>query len=147
MKVLVLGGTGSIGGAIVDVLQQRGHEVLALGRSTQACDTLRSVGAIPVKGDLRDPVNWIDVVHNVDGIIHAAATWDEDMEDVDRRVVSALLETLQHDVSSKAVIYTGGCWLYGATGDDVATEKSPINPIGSFAGSYSDRPTLTIRLL
>lgn len=61
MKVLAWGGTGSIGGAIVDVLQQRGHEVLAIGRSTEACETLRRVGAIPVKGDLRDPAEWVDV--------------------------------------------------------------------------------------
>ncbi len=43
MKVLVLGGTGSIGGAVVRVLQERDHEVLALGRSAEACELLRKL--------------------------------------------------------------------------------------------------------
>ena len=133
--MLVLGGTGSIGGAVVRVLQERDHEVLALGRSAEACELLRKTGAIPIEGDLRDPVQWIDIVKDVDGIVHAAAAWGEDMEAVDRRATEALLETLQHGPSSKAFIYTGGCWLYGETGDVVATEQSPLNPIASFAWS------------
>ena len=73
MKVLVLGGTGSIGGAIVQVLKERHHSVLALGRSTEARRVLREAGATPIDGDLREPMRWIDAVEEVDGIIHAAA--------------------------------------------------------------------------
>ncbi len=135
MKVLVLGGTGSIGCAVVRVLQERNHEVLALCRSAEACELLRKTGATPIEGDLRDPVQWIDIVKDVDGIVHAAAAWGEDMEAIDRRATEALLETLQHGPSSKAFIYTGGCWLYGETGDVVATEQSPLNPIASFTWS------------
>ena len=137
MRVLVLGGTGSIGGAIVEALQERGHEVLALGRSPEARETLRKAGATPIEGDLREPANWIDAVKNVDGIIHAAAVWGDEMEDIDRRLVEMLLQTLRHDDSAKALIYTGGCWFYGETGDVIATEESPFNSIPSFASSIA----------
>lgn len=135
MKVLVLGGTGSIGCAIVPALQACGHEVLALGRSPEALESLRQAGAMPIEGNLRVPTNWIHIAKTVDAIIHAAAVWDEDMEAVDRRFIEALLGTLQDDLSSKALIYTGGCWSYGETGDVVATERTPLRPIASFAWS------------
>lgn len=34
MRILVIGGTGTIGSAVVDVLQERGHDVTAAGRSS-----------------------------------------------------------------------------------------------------------------
>lgn len=133
MQVLVLGGTGSIGGAIVQALQERGHGVLSLGRSAEACQLLRQAGATAVHGDLTDPAKWIDVVEHVDAVVQAAAAWGDDMGNVDRQVVEALLHKSRHGNSAKTVIYTGGCWLYGETGDVVATEETPFNPLASFA--------------
>jgi nucleoside-diphosphate-sugar epimerase len=133
MRVFVLGGTGSIGSAVVQVLQERGHKVLALGRSSEACQLLREAGAIPIDGNMRDPMKWVDIVDNVDGVIQAAAVWGNEMGDVDCRAVEVLLEAMRHRDSAKSFVYTGGCWLYGETGDVVATEKTPLNPIASFA--------------
>ena len=135
MNVLVLGGTGSIGDAVVAALLERGHEVVALGRSDKARLLLQEAGATPIEGGLRDPSKWIDVVDDVDGIIHAAAVWDQSMAEVDRRFIETLLASLQHDQSSKALIYTGGCWMFGETGDVIATEESPLNSIADFAWS------------
>ena len=143
MKVLVLGGTGSIGGAVVDVLQQRGHQVFALARSPQSCDVLTKAGAVPVEGNLTDPSQWIDNCDSVDGVIHAAATWDDQMGDIDRRTTEAVLDRLQSATSIKPFIYTGGCWLYGETGDTVATEDSAFDPLDSFAYSI---PTIQLVL-
>ncbi|MGI9235881.1 MAG: NAD-dependent epimerase/dehydratase family protein [Woeseiaceae bacterium] len=143
MQVLVLGGTGSIGSAIVQVLQERGHSVLALGRSAEARGKLQRAGATAIDGDLREPLSWIDAVEKADGIIHVAAVWGEEMGDVDREVVETLLRTLKFDTSSKPFIYTGGCWLYGQTGNTVATEESPFKPLASFAWSI---PTIRIVL-
>ena len=54
MKILVLGGTGSIGSAVVQALLQRHHEVVAIGRSVESRNTLERFGAISVSGDIRD---------------------------------------------------------------------------------------------
>ena len=56
MRVLVLGGTGSIGGAVVDALLAREHEVIALVRSASAAARTKAVGAQALPGDIRAPV-------------------------------------------------------------------------------------------
>ena len=132
MKVFILGGTGSIGAAVVQVLQERNHEVYALGRTPESCELLRQAGATPIAGDLRDSNQWIDICDKVDGVIHAAAVWGDEMGNIDHQVVETLLQRLKTYESPKAFIYTGGCWLYGATGDVVATEESAFAPLGSF---------------
>ena len=133
MKVLVLGGTGSIGGAIVDILQERNHDVFALGRSPEACKLLECAGATPVTGDIENPCNWIDICDSIDGVVHAAAVRRDKMGTIDRQVVEAVLSRLSSEASPKAFIYTGGCWLYGETGNSIATEETIFNPLASFA--------------
>lgn len=55
MKVLVIGGSGFLGGFVVPQLLSGGHEVLALARSAAAADRVESLGATPVPGDLESP--------------------------------------------------------------------------------------------
>jgi len=135
MKILVLGGTGSIGSAVVELLLKKNHQVLALGRTPEALDSLRRVGATAVAGDLREPSAWISCCDQVDGVVHAAAAWGDQMAEFDRRAVEAILQRLQMSELEKAFVYTGGCWLYGETGDVVATESSKFKPLESFAWS------------
>jgi nucleoside-diphosphate-sugar epimerase len=54
MKVHVTGGSGFTGQFVLRELISRGHEVSALVRSSDAAARVRSVGAIPVPGDLDD---------------------------------------------------------------------------------------------
>jgi nucleoside-diphosphate-sugar epimerase len=133
MKVFLLGGTGSIGSAVLQALRLHNHEIFALGRTPGSCQKLREAGAIPVAGDMTNPAEWIGVVDKADAVIQAAATWGDDMEKSDRVVVDAIATALANGSSQKTFIYTGGCWMYGETGDTVATEETLLNPIGSFA--------------
>src|SRR5258707_8245119 len=55
------------------------------------------------------------------------------MVDVDRRLLDGLLPHLAAQSKRATFIYTGGCWLFGATGDDVATEETPFRPLPAFA--------------
>jgi len=133
MKIFITGGTGSIGSAVVEVLQARNHAVYALGRTPKACKLLSQRGAIPVPGDLLDPASWIEICDSVDGVVHAAAAWGDQMGSIDRGAAKALLNRLTTGRSDRPFIYTGGCWMYGETGNLVATEDSPFNPLDSFA--------------
>ena len=128
MRVLVLGGTGSIGTAVVRELQSRSHAILALSRSAKADQTLERLGAIPVRGDLMRPDDWMQNIATCDAVIQVAATFDEDMAAIDRNVVQGLIETANSDNHTLRVIYTGGCWLYGETSDEVATEERAFDP-------------------
>lgn len=52
--VLVTGGSGFIGGAVVDALVAQGRPVRALARSAKSAAALRARGAVPVSGDVLD---------------------------------------------------------------------------------------------
>ena len=54
MRVLVTGGSGFTGSRVVRLLVELGHEVTALGRSATAAESVTSLGATPVFGDLDD---------------------------------------------------------------------------------------------
>ena len=92
-----------------------------------------SQGVDPIFGDIREPKSWIERIGSVDAIIHAAATFTEDMGEVDRSLVDAIAAQSESLRRTIRFIYTGGVWLYGDTGDQVASETSPLNPIQSFA--------------
>ena len=137
MRVLVLGGTGSIGASVVGALLSRRHEVLGLARSDTAADSLRLRGVQPVRGDIRWPGEWAGIAASVGAVIQVSGDFTSDADSVGRNLISTLLPRLEArgDVPPAAYIYTGGCWLYGATGDRVATEESPLNPPAEWAWS------------
>ncbi|MEM7207679.1 MAG: NAD-dependent epimerase/dehydratase family protein [Pseudomonadota bacterium] len=132
MNVLVLGGTGSIGAPVVKTLVQRGHTVSGLARSEESSAALASAGARPVEGSILNPDGWLDELRNVDAVIHAAAVWGDDMTDIDSRVVHSLLRAMPQYSDDKTLLYTGGCWHYGATGDVVADESTPYVSFSGF---------------
>lgn len=132
-NVLVLGATGFIGSAVTRELIAHGHRVTALSRSSASDEKLKALGATPLRGDLRNPEMWCAAIGECDAVVQAAATFSDDMGDVDEGVLSAIEATLDGRRERLRVVYTGGCWLYGKTGDEVADENSRFNPIRSFA--------------
>lgn len=75
MRVFVTGGSGFVGGHLVEALVAAGHEVLALARSTTSEDRVRAYGATPVRGDL-GKMSAADLT-GVDAVVHAAAFVEE----------------------------------------------------------------------
>lgn len=112
MNVFVLGGTGSIGSAVVAELIDRGHDVTALSRLARSDAHLGCAGASPIRGDLRDPASWCAEAAAHDAVSQAAATCDDDMGAVDAAIVEALIGASCALSRPLRVIYTGGCWLY-----------------------------------
>jgi nucleoside-diphosphate-sugar epimerase len=133
LRVFVLGGTGSIGSPIVSRLINRGHPVWALARSDIAAAKLAEFGAIAVAGDIASPERWALSLPQVDAVIHAACDYSPGMGAIDARLLDVLLPALAAQPKKPRFVYTGGCWLFGATGDDVATEATPFRPLPAFA--------------
>jgi nucleoside-diphosphate-sugar epimerase len=106
-----------------------GHEVTALARSADAARRISSTGAAALAGDIAAPDHWIDFVSTVDAVIHAAAAFSPDDEAIERR----LLQILLPELPARRFIYTGGCWLFGASGETAATEESPFASLAAFA--------------
>lgn len=134
MRVLVLGGTGSIGSAITRCLVAHGHEVCALARSPEAAERLLDAGVEPVAGDLATPGLWVPpVVPELDAVVHAACTFDTDMGEVDSALLDDLLPALAGTRRRPPLLYTGGCWLWGPSPDREIDESTPFDPLPAFA--------------
>jgi len=133
----VLGGTGSIGVSVVRALRSRGNEVLGLARSDSSADSLSSLGAQAVRGDITWPDAWVHVVKSVDAVIQVVGDFTADADPIGRNLISTLLRRIdgRRNGPPPAYIYTGGCWLYGPTGECVATEDSPLNAPPEWAWS------------
>lgn len=69
MRVLVTGGTGYLGAAIVRALASRGHLPVVFARRASAA----GLPAVPLDGDIRDLPSLRRAADAVDAVIHAAA--------------------------------------------------------------------------
>jgi nucleoside-diphosphate-sugar epimerase len=126
MKVLLTGATGYIGSAVAEALTRAGHEVMGLARSDEALERLQSRNIRGVRGDLKDTGALSGAAREADAVIHTAQAHGAEAGEIDRSAVEAILDALQG--TNKPFIYTSGIWVYGSTGDRVATEETPLNP-------------------
>lgn len=146
MRVLVTGGSGYIGAAVVEALLAAGCEVTALARSPGSGERLRRAGCRVVSGDMRAPQAWLGGLGPLDAVIHTAATFDAEMAAADAALLDGLLEHAGRQVAQGAarlrLVYTGGCWLYGPVGDRTAVEGAPFDPLRDFAYMVEQRARL-----
>jgi nucleoside-diphosphate-sugar epimerase len=133
VRVLVLGGTGFIGTAVLRTIVQRGHDLIALARSDGSARKLTEFGTMPLAGDIGSPERWIGMLPPLDAVIHMACDFGSTMDEVERRFLDGLLPHLAAQPRKPRLIYTGGGWLYGATGGNVATEATRFDPLPAFA--------------
>ena len=72
MKILITGGTGLIGSALIDVLLQDGHEINVLTRSPEKARNTLPSGVIPHKWDAATPEDWDHLIPDMDAVINLA---------------------------------------------------------------------------
>jgi nucleoside-diphosphate-sugar epimerase len=120
VNVLLTGGTGYIGGAVLQALRAQGHQVTAVVRSEESAKAVTGAGADAVIGDVTD-AGWLaGHLVGVEGAIHLAQL-EPTGDDAVLEAVSAAFEG-----STRPFVYTSGVWIFGNNAD--ITEESPLRP-------------------
>jgi nucleoside-diphosphate-sugar epimerase len=121
MKIVLTGGTGLIGSAVLDALVAAGHQVTAVVRSQQSSLKVSDRGATGIIGDLFD-ADWLASELRVhDGLIHTAAGSDERDADLNDAVITAALDAFAG--TDKPFVHTGGIWTYGSSASISETDE------------------------
>jgi nucleoside-diphosphate-sugar epimerase len=71
--VFVTGGSGFLGGTLLDALSERGETVRALARSEAAAAAVAARGAVPVRGEVTDLDALTAGMRGAELVVHAAA--------------------------------------------------------------------------
>ena len=142
MRILVTGHKGYIGSVMAPHLQQAGHDVVGLDSDFyEACtfgDGLPRVREI--RKDIRD-VETRDL-ESFDAVVHLAALSNDPLGDLNpeltydinhRGTVHVAARAKQAGVSR--FVFSSSCSNYGAAGDAMVTEESPLHPVTPYGES------------
>jgi nucleoside-diphosphate-sugar epimerase len=125
MRVLVIGATGYVGGAVALRLLSAGHEIVGTARSAEKAAKLSERGIAPLIANLTQLRVIADAARGADAVINAA-------EADNSFVVQAILDALEG--SRKRFIQTSGSSVVAdrACGEEsgaVFTEDTPLEPL------------------
>jgi len=134
MKILVTGGTGFTGKALVKRLLDDGHQVVAMdykeGHKTQE---LRDWGAEVVIGSVMDKdvvkrcVKGVDIVHHLAAAFREMNVPNQFYDDVNVGDTRNVLEAAK-DEKVKKFIYCSTCGVHGNIDNPPGGEDAPIQP-------------------
>ena len=134
MRILVTGGTGFTGSALVKRLISEGHEVIALDyKEGIQCDTLRSMGAKVFIGSVTDKdkveqcMNGVDIVHHLAAAFRELNVPESYYYDVNVNGTRIVLESAYRN-GVKKFIYCSTCGVHGNIENPPADEDAPITP-------------------
>jgi len=140
VPVLVTGGSGVVGRALVERLTGDGREVRALARSDASADVVRSLGAHPVQGDVLEPESLSSAMRGCPTVYHVAGTNAMCLHDPSRMIRtnvegSANVLRAARDVGVARVVYTSSASAIGEAAGTVGREDSPHG--GSYLSEYA----------
>lgn len=147
MRILVTGGTGFTGAALVARLLEEGHEVVSLDyQSGLRDDELKEAGATLVTGSITDPeiveecMRGVDVVHHVAAAFRELDVPESHYDDVNVDGARIVLEAaVRHGV--RRFVNCSTCGVHGNVDDPPAGEDAPIAPADYYQKSkYEAEP-------
>src|SRR4051794_35065148 len=134
MKILVTGGTGFTGTALVQRLLGEGHSVVALDyKEGIQCDALRSHGAEGLIGSVTDPAAVERSMKGVEFVFHLAAAFrelnvpDSFYDEVNVEGTRIVLHAARR-AGVRKFVYCSTCGVHGNVEHPPADEDAPIRP-------------------
>jgi dihydroflavonol-4-reductase len=127
--VLLTGGTGFVGGALLARLVEDGRRVRALARSEAAADALASAGAEPARGDVLDPASLLAAMRGCAVAFHVAgvnATCQRDPRPMYRANIDGSANVIRAAARAGVhrVVYTSSSAAIGEVQGTVGREDS-----------------------
>src|SRR5437762_1546510 len=144
-RVLVIGGAGYIGSALLPKLLARGHRVRVLDRLFYGFDPIRDVINHPnleiVQADFRRVDKLVECMQDVDAVIHLGAivgdpacALDRDLTIEVNLMATRTIAEVAKGYGIRRFIFASTCSVYGASKEDeLLTEDSPLNPVSLYA--------------
>lgn len=140
MKVLVLGGSGFIGSALVGGLLSQGHQVKVFDRNVEAVrQQFPDINDV-VQADFVDVMSLTEAMSGVDIIFHLISTSvpatsnKNPVHDIESNLVNTvkLLELMRNADVKRIVYLSSGGTVYGTPKSLPITENHPTNPTCSY---------------
>jgi nucleoside-diphosphate-sugar epimerase len=149
VRAFVTGGTGFIGGRLIQRLRERGDEVVALVRSREKAAELESQGVELVEGDLSSSDTIRAAVEGCDSVFHSAAVYKvgipesehEAMYDANVRGTERVLDAA-FQAGVGRIVYISTVNIFGNTHGEVVDE-SYQRPEGEYLSYYDETKYLS----
>jgi nucleoside-diphosphate-sugar epimerase len=141
--VLVIGGGGYIGSALVPMLLAQGCRVRVLDIMMYGTEPLGEALHHPdcelIQADFRQVDALVRAMSGVDEVVHLgglvgdpACAFDEELTiDINLAATRAIAEVAKGDGIGR-LVFASSCSVYGAS-DEVLDERSPLNPVSLYA--------------
>lgn len=140
MRVLVTGHRGYIGTVLTPFLRARGHQVVGLDSDLfRDCTFGAEPKEVPsITKDVRD-VEAQDLA-GFDAVLHLAGLSNDPLGEMNpeltmeiNHLASARLAELAKKMGASRFIFSSTCSVYGAAGQEMLTEDSPLQPVTAYA--------------
>ena len=145
--VLVIGGAGYIGSALLPKLLDRGHRVRLFDLMFYGTEPIRDVVNHPnleiMQADFRRIDKLVHGMRGVDAVIHLGAivgdpacALDRDLTIEVNLIGTRTIAEVAKGYGIRRFIFASTCSVYGANvGDELLTEDSPLNPVSLYAAT------------
>ncbi|MCD6288726.1 MAG: aminotransferase class I/II-fold pyridoxal phosphate-dependent enzyme [Candidatus Hydrogenedentes bacterium] len=144
-KILVTGGAGYIGAALVPKLLDKGHEVRLFDRFYFGEESIESVRDNALLEIVRGDIRWIneefpDLLDGIDSVVHLAGLANDPSCDLDPELSYEINVRATERLAGAAIergvrrfVYGSTCAVYGHGGETPLTEESPPQPVSVYS--------------
>jgi len=155
VQVLVTGGAGYIGSVMIPLMLERGHKVKCLDRFFFGKETLNDVISNPNLELIKDDIRWFNpkILEDVDVVTDLASLSNDPSGELDPAKTFDInylgrvrVAKLSKEYGVKRYILASSCSVYGFRENMILDEKSPTNPLTTYAKSnlMAEKDVLTL---